>query len=168
MDTGFPGQMDYSSPRSTSAGPRPGSGNPIASPRNFPSGDLRVSDADRDAALTELSQHYQAGRITTEELDDRTTQILAARTGEDLQVQLRDLPNLTAPAPAPAPPPQSHQRHPRTAANVAPRLVLVAVVLAVAAIVVALTSGNHGVHVGGVAIPVIVIMLVVRRIIGHR
>jgi hypothetical protein len=166
MDTGFPGQTDYSSPRSTSAGPRPGSGNPTARPRNFPSGSLRVSDADRDAALAELSQHYQAGRITTEELDDRTTQILAARTGEDLQVQLRDLPDLTAPTPTPEP--QFQQRPLRTTLNAAPRLVLVAVVLAAVAIVVALTSGNHGVHVGGVAIPVIVIMLVVRRILGHR
>jgi Domain of unknown function (DUF1707) len=168
MDTGFPGPTDYSSPRSTSAGSRPGRGNPTARPRNFPSGTLRVSDADRDAALAELSQHYQAGRITTEELDDRTTQILAARTGEELQVQLRDLPDLAAPASTPTPEPQSQQRPLRTAANVAPRLVIVAVVLAAVAIVVALTSGNHGVHVGGVAIPVIVIMLVVRRILGHR
>jgi hypothetical protein len=166
MDTGFPGSADDSSPRGTSSGPRPGSGNPSARPRNFPSGSLRVSDADRDAALSELSQHYQAGRLTTEELDDRTTQILSARTGDDLQVQLRDLPNLTAPAHTPPPPqPQQHPLH--TAPHVAPRLVLVAAVLAIVAIVLALTS-SHGVHPWSAAVPVIVILVVVRRIIGHR
>ena len=35
--------------------------------RNFPSGDLRVSDADRDRAVSELSEAFQAGRITAEE-----------------------------------------------------------------------------------------------------
>jgi hypothetical protein len=37
--------------------------------RDHPSGRLRVSDADRDRAIAELSEHYQAGRLTTEELD---------------------------------------------------------------------------------------------------
>src|SRR5205823_12080969 len=40
--------------------------------RVHPSGRLRVSDADRDRAIAELSEHYQAGRLTTEELEDRT------------------------------------------------------------------------------------------------
>ena len=40
--------------------------------RDHPSGSLRVSDADRDRAIAELSEHYQAGRLTTEELEDRT------------------------------------------------------------------------------------------------
>ena len=36
-----------------------------------PSG-LRVSDADRDRAIAELSEHFQAGRLTTDEFEDRT------------------------------------------------------------------------------------------------
>jgi hypothetical protein len=60
--------------------------------RGFPSGDLRVSDAERDRALSELSEAYQAGRITSEEFDQRSTQALSARTGKELTAQLADLP----------------------------------------------------------------------------
>ena len=31
---------------------------------SFPAGDLRVSDADRDRAVSELSEHFQVGRLT--------------------------------------------------------------------------------------------------------
>jgi hypothetical protein len=165
MNTGFPGPSDYSSRRSsTTTGPRSGPWDPTTRPRGFPSGGLRASDAERDAALAELSQHYQAGRLTTEELDDRTTQILSARTGDDLQVQLRDLPSLAAPAPT-LPPSQQVPLH--TAPHVAPRLVLVAVVLAAIAVAVTLTSGHHN-GPWGIAVPVIVILVVVRKILGHR
>ena len=36
---------------------------------DYPSSGLRVSDADRDRAIAELSEHFQAGRLTTEELN---------------------------------------------------------------------------------------------------
>ena len=42
--------------------------------RNFPSGDLRVSDADRDRAVSELSEAFQAGRITADEFGQRSGQ----------------------------------------------------------------------------------------------
>lgn len=77
--------------------------------RGFPKGDLRVSDADRDRALAELSKAYQAGRITSEELDERSSQALTARTGRQLRVPLADLPVVRTPA---APPrARSPQRH---------------------------------------------------------
>ena len=60
--------------------------------RGFPPGGLRVSDVERDRALSELSEAYQAGRITAEEFDSRSTQALSARTGEELATQLADLP----------------------------------------------------------------------------
>jgi hypothetical protein len=60
--------------------------------RGFPPGDLRVSDAERDQALSELSQAYQAGRITADEFDRRSTLALSARTGKELTVPLADLP----------------------------------------------------------------------------
>ena len=47
----------------------------------FPAGDLRVSDAERDRALSELTEAYEAGRITAEEFDQRSTTALSARTG---------------------------------------------------------------------------------------
>jgi hypothetical protein len=59
---------------------------------DYPRGDQRVSDADRDRALAELSENYQAGRLTTEELDERTGLALRARTGRELTNLLADLP----------------------------------------------------------------------------
>jgi hypothetical protein len=67
---------------------------------------MRASDADRDAVVATLSENYQAGRLTTEELEDRTGQALAARTFGDLQALTADLPGPvpTAPQPGPVPP----------------------------------------------------------------
>jgi Domain of unknown function (DUF1707) len=58
--------------------------------------DLRVSDADRDRALSELSEHYQAGRLLIEEFDERSGQALRARTGSDLARLFADLPRSQA------------------------------------------------------------------------
>jgi hypothetical protein len=66
--------------------------------RNFPSGDLRVSDADRDRAVSELSEAFQAGRITADEFGQRSGQALAARTGKELTALLTDLPPDRVPA----------------------------------------------------------------------
>jgi len=63
-----------------------------ADARGFPPGDLRVSDAERDQALSELSEAYQTGRITAGEFDRRSTQALSARTGKELIAPLADLP----------------------------------------------------------------------------
>ena len=60
--------------------------------RDYPAGSLRVSDADRDRALSELGEAFQAGRITAGQLDQRSGQALSARTGEDLTAPLADLP----------------------------------------------------------------------------
>lgn len=53
---------------------------------------LRVSDADREAVVTELGEHFQAGRLDAAELDDRTGQALRARVRSDLDEVLTDLP----------------------------------------------------------------------------
>jgi uncharacterized protein DUF1707 len=71
-------------------------------------GDLRVSDADRDRAISELSEHCQAGRLTADEFDERSGQALQARTGKELAILFADLPRDTAavaslPPPGPAP-----------------------------------------------------------------
>jgi hypothetical protein len=60
--------------------------------RGFPPGDPRVSDAERERALSELSGAYQTGRITADEFDRRSTQALSARTGKELNAPLADLP----------------------------------------------------------------------------
>jgi len=64
--------------------------------------DLRVSDAERDAVVTELGEHFQQGRLDQVEFDERVTQALAARTESDLRELLADLPP-TREAPAPQP-----------------------------------------------------------------
>jgi hypothetical protein len=59
---------------------------------------MRASDADRDAVLADLSEHFQAGRLTAGELDERTGQALAARTWGELRELLADLPPTQVPA----------------------------------------------------------------------
>ena len=44
------------------------------------SGDLRASDAEREAAVAHLREHGAAGRLTMDELDDRSARAYAART----------------------------------------------------------------------------------------
>jgi hypothetical protein len=63
--------------------------------------DMRASDSDRDAVVSDLSEHYQAGRLTAEEFDQRTGRALAARTWGELRDLLADLP---AARPAPQAP----------------------------------------------------------------
>jgi hypothetical protein len=70
---------------------------------NYPDQELRVSDADRDQALGELSQAFEAGRITADEFDQRSGRALGARTGKELTALLADLPiadDLATPATA--------------------------------------------------------------------
>ncbi len=127
--------------------------------RDHPSGSLRVSDADRDRAIAELSEHYQAGRLTTEELEDRTGRALQARTTADLAALFTDLPRRQAPvtsaaASAPASPGRSWPAR----VPVAPVAILAVVA------VLALLSG-HPFHVAW--LPVVAI-IVVRLLLGGR
>jgi len=70
--------------------------------RDFPFGSIRVSDAERDLAVAELSQHYQAGRLTVEEFNDRAGQASEARTGDELRALFTDLPLVDVEPPVPA------------------------------------------------------------------
>ena len=69
---------------------------------------LRVSDADRDRAIAELSEHFQAGRLTVDEHEERMSLALKARTAGDLAKLFTDLPRkpsaMAGPAPQPAGP----------------------------------------------------------------
>src|SRR5579872_2741426 len=64
---------------------------------------MRASDADRDAVVSDLSEHFQAGRLTAGELDDRTGRALTARTWSELGELAADLPALPPAAPAATP-----------------------------------------------------------------
>jgi hypothetical protein len=55
---------------------------------------VRIGDAERDSAVTALGEHYAAGRLTKDELDERMDAAWTARTSSDLAVLFHDLPSL--------------------------------------------------------------------------
>jgi Domain of unknown function (DUF1707) len=61
---------------------------------------MRVSDADREHVAERLREHFADGRLTSEELDERITAALGAKTFGELHAVMADLPE---PAPAWAP-----------------------------------------------------------------
>lgn len=58
----------------------------------------RIADADRDRILLELREHCAAGRLTLEEFAQRTDDVIAARTTDDVDAITRDLPSERTPA----------------------------------------------------------------------
>ncbi|MFC7649612.1 DUF1707 domain-containing protein [Streptosporangium lutulentum] len=56
--------------------------------------DLRIGDAEREAVMTALREHYAQGRLTHEELDERLELALSSRTGRELALVGADLPDL--------------------------------------------------------------------------
>lgn len=60
---------------------------------------MRISDADRERVAERLREHYAEGRLSSDELEERITTTLSAKTYGDLSQVLADLPE-----PAPAPP----------------------------------------------------------------
>jgi hypothetical protein len=55
-------------------------------------GDMRVGDAERDAAATRLREHFAAGRLTLDEFRDRLAAAFAATTSRELGLVTADLP----------------------------------------------------------------------------
>jgi len=53
---------------------------------------IRVSDAERDATVQTLGDHAAVGRLTLDELEDRASRALAAKTRGELAVLTSDLP----------------------------------------------------------------------------
>ena len=81
---------------------------------------LRASDADREQFAEQLRQHHAEGRLTVEELTERTGRAYAARTLGDLDALATDLPPIHLPAgaqeagrPPPARPPAATPGRPR-------------------------------------------------------
>ena len=132
----------------------------------YPAGDLRASDADRDRVLAELSEHFQAGRLTVEELDERSGRALQARTGSDLAVLLADLPPgpsraAASPPAAPAPPASAG---PRQSGLPMARIAVLAIVAAVA--IAAVSGASHGHHSLAILAPVLIVVFIARRLAG--
>jgi Domain of unknown function (DUF1707) len=67
--------------------------------------DLRIGDAERDAAMGQLREHFVAGRLTFDELTERIDLALLAKTQRHLDRLMADLPRPPKPArPEPAEP----------------------------------------------------------------
>ena len=143
--------------------------------RGFPPGALRVSDADRDRAVGELSEHFQAGRLTADEFDERSGQALRARTGTDLAALFDDLPVSAAQAPFPIAgqpgqpgqpgltgPPGPPGRGQRVPALFAARIAVAVVAFAVFASL--LGSAHHGNGLTAL-FPILAVLLVVRLLV---
>ena len=68
-----------------------------------PDASLRVSDAERDKTLRTLGEHAAVGRLTLDELEERSSRALAAKTRGELATLTGDLPQEAGqdrPAPA--------------------------------------------------------------------
>jgi Domain of unknown function (DUF1707) len=87
---------------------------------------IRVSDADRERVAERLREHYAAGRLSADELDERLSAALSAKTFGDLRAVMADLPEpgtigpegfppqgVPLPQPRPARPVYAYRRGPR-------------------------------------------------------
>jgi hypothetical protein len=68
---------------------------------------IRASDADRDHITARLREHFAAGRLTSDELDERVSAALKAKTHGELRQLMTDLPE-----PAPATPKATQRPYP--------------------------------------------------------
>lgn len=120
---------------------------------------MKASDADRDEVVAALSEHFQAGRLTTEELEDRTGRALSARTLGELDALTTDLPadRQTKPATEASPQRRGHAQFAVIAAMLA--------VLAVVGLVVGVRSDHHGL---GIWVVVPIALIVARRMSGRQ
>jgi hypothetical protein len=58
--------------------------------------ELRASDQERERGVAEIREHFAAGRLSEEELDERVQAVYEARTQGELQALRADLPALPA------------------------------------------------------------------------
>jgi hypothetical protein len=71
--------------------PFPGGSGEPPQPRGGPHA-LRIGDAERDAAAADLGEHYAAGRLTIDELNERLDAVFSSKTFGQLTRIMADLP----------------------------------------------------------------------------
>ena len=98
---------------------------------------MRISDADREHVTDRLREHFAAGRLDSEELDERTTAALNAKTYGDLRRVMADLPEpaLVGASTGAMPPPDWAGRQHVLAYRRGPRLLPLALLVLFAAII---------------------------------
>jgi hypothetical protein len=128
--------------------------------RSFPRDGIRASDADRDRAVAELSEHFQSGRLTQDEFEDRSGQALRARTGNELRGLFTDLPSRPVFAQPQAAPPAPVPGQHRGFLRIIP---LVIAVFSVVSIV-----GHFTGHAIGWLMPALFVGLLIARVLVRR
>jgi hypothetical protein len=71
------------------------------SPSDVPS--VRIGTVEREAAASALSEHFAAGRLDQDELEERLDRAYAAKTAADLEPLFQDLPRPASPVTASEP-----------------------------------------------------------------
>lgn len=104
---------------------------------------MRASDADRDTVVSDLGEHFQAGRLTAAELDERTGRALTARTWGELTELLADL-SATRPAPQIPAAGSPSARPLLSSGRVAPPIMTALTGLVIAALVLGVAHGGRG------------------------
>jgi len=117
-------------------------------PSSRPS-EIRASDAERERVVTFLRDHALAGRLDSDELEERIGLAYSARYVGDLERLIRDLPRRDVPAPHRRRPPRRQRNHQPTPALILAGvallfitgvpMIILAALLAVVAVVVGLS-----------------------------
>ena len=102
---------------------------------------VKASDSDRDAVVSDLSVHFQAGRLTAGEFDERMGRALAARTWGELRELLADLPAARPGPQAPAAESLSARPWPSSGRFAPPVAALAGIGMVVAVLVIAANVG---------------------------
>jgi Domain of unknown function (DUF1707) len=133
-------------------------------------GDLRVSDADRDRALAELSENFQAGRLDADEFEERSGRALRARTRRELAELFADLPRDHAQTPGPAGLGARGDDEPARLLFRGPGVLAGVVAVTLVAFVVDILAGHHGAGYGGYGfggpgvVGIVIVLCVVRSV----
>jgi hypothetical protein len=104
--------------------------------------DVRIGDAERDATMTQLREHFVAGRLTFDELTERIDAALIAKTQRQIDGLVADLPR----------PPRVHRGEPRLPAPApdAGRFLVFAMLLfALATLILIMAWMSRYSHLGG-------------------
>jgi len=126
--------------------------------RNYLPAQMKASDSDRDAVVSDLGEHFQAGRLTAGEFDERMGRALASRTWGELRDLLADLP-ATQPGPRASATSSPSARPSRSSGRFAPPPIAVLAGIGIAVAVVVNVA-----HVGGFIWLLLPVLLVARRL----
>jgi hypothetical protein len=103
--------------------------------------DLRIGDAERDAAMAQLREHFVAGRLTFDELTERIDAALVAKTQRQLDGLMADLPQ--------PPRPRSEAAIPAQAPDAGRFLVFAMLLFALATWILIMAWMSRYSHLGG-------------------